>query len=191
MFWIDHSGRFAETTGQFGRRLASTDASLKEPFRDDGPPKNWPYAELSYPSELAILAARGNTGVCRGIGGKGTKMIALHYFDVEQSGDVTELRLADPALFDVPRYEELRNELVSFVEQRRPDRLIVDFSSVGYCSTAVIAAVLMAKKRLDSDGGQMKLCGMSDAVRETFQMLKLDGTIFDIHTTKAEAVNAF
>ncbi len=118
-------------------------------------------------------------------------MIALHYFDVDQSGDVTELRLADPALFDIPRYEELRNELVSFVEQQRPSRLIVDFSAVGYCSTAVIAAVLMAKKRLDSVGGRMKLCGMSDAVRETFQMLKLEGAIFDIHTTKADAVDAF
>jgi anti-anti-sigma factor len=118
-------------------------------------------------------------------------MIALHYFDVEQSGEVTELRLADPALFDVPRFEELRNELVSFVERQRPDRLIVDFSAVGYCSTAVIASVLMAKKRLDSEGGQMKLCGMSDAVRETFQMLRLDGTIFDIRTTKADAANAF
>ena len=118
-------------------------------------------------------------------------MIALHYFDVEQSGDVTELSLADPALFDVPRYEELRNELVSFVEQRRPEKLIVDFSAVGYCSTAVIAAVLMAKKRLDSEGGQMKLCGMSDAVRETFQMLKLEGSIFDIHATNADAADAF
>mgnify|MGYP000116727467 CR=1 FL=1 len=58
-------------------------------------------------------------------------------------------------------------------------------------SDAVIAAVLMAKKRLDSEGGQMKLCEMSDAVRETFQMLKLDGTIFDIRATKADAVDAF
>lgn len=118
-------------------------------------------------------------------------MIALSYFDVQQSGGVTELRLADSALFDVPRYEELRNELVDFVEQRRPSRLIVDFSLVGYCSTAVIAAVLMAKKRLDAKGGQMKLCGMSDAVHETFQMLKLDGTIFEIYADKTDAVNAF
>jgi len=118
-------------------------------------------------------------------------MIALHYFDVEQSGDVTELRLVDSSLFDVPRYEELRDELVSLVERQQPSRLIVDFSAIEYCSTAVVAAVLMAKKRMESEGGQMKLSGMSDAVRETFQNLKLDGTIFDIHTTRTAAVNAF
>jgi len=118
-------------------------------------------------------------------------MIALHYFDVEWSGDVTELRLADPSLFDVPRHEELRYKLVSFAEQQRPSKLIVDFSAVGYCSTAVIAAMLTVKKSLEPEGGQIKLCGMSETVRETFQTLKLDGTIFDILATNADAVNAF
>jgi len=122
---------------------------------------------------------------------RGKKMIALNFFDVDQSGDVTELRLADSSLYDVPRYEELRDELIGFVERQRPARLIVDFSAIEYCSTAVIAAVLMAKRRMESKGGQMKLCGMSDGVRETFQMLKLDGTIFDILATNADAVNAF
>ena len=118
-------------------------------------------------------------------------MIALQYFDVEQSDDVTELRLADPSLYDVPRYEELQNEVVNFVERQRPSKLIVDFSAVGYCSTAVIAAMLTVKRRLEPERGQVKLCGMSDDVRETFRTLKLDGTIFDILATKADAVNAF
>ena len=118
-------------------------------------------------------------------------MIAPHYFDVEQSGDVIEIRLADSSLFDVPRYKELRDELVNFVDRQQPSRLIVDFSAIEYCSTAVIAAVLTAKRRMEPEGGQMKLCGMSDYVRETFQRLKLDGTIFDIHVTNTAAVNAF
>jgi len=118
-------------------------------------------------------------------------MTSFQYFDVEQAGDVTELRLANPAYLDVSRYEELRDDLVGFVEEQRPRRLLVDFSAVSYCSTAVIAAVLMAKKRLASEGGQLKLCGMNESVRQAFQMLKLDGTIFDIRTSRASAVNAF
>ena len=54
-------------------------------------------------------------------------------------------------------YEKLQEEVVGFVEQQRPSRLIVDFSAVDYRSTAVIAAVLMAKKRIEPGGGQMKL----------------------------------
>ena len=118
-------------------------------------------------------------------------MIALHYFDVEQSGGVIEIRLTDSSLFDVPRYEELRDELIRFVDQQQPSRLIVDFSAIEYCSTAVIAAVLMVKRRMEPEGGQMKLSGMNEAVRETFQYLKLDGIIFDIHTSNEAAVNAF
>jgi len=49
----------------------------------------------------------------------------------------------------------------------------------------------MAKKRLASEGAQLKLCGMNESVRQAFQMLKLDGTIFDIRTSRASAVNAF
>lgn len=118
-------------------------------------------------------------------------MISSHHFDIERLDGVTEIRLMNPAYFDVPRYEELRDDLVSLVEHERPSRLIVDFSEVEYCSTAVIAAVLMVKKRLDREGGQVKLCGMSHAVREAFQTLKLDGTVFDIRASKADAVTAF
>ena len=118
-------------------------------------------------------------------------MIAPRHFDVKRSGDVTELRLADPSLFDVRHYEELQDDVVGYVEHQRPGKLIVDFSDVGYCSTAVIAAMLIVKRNMESRGGRIKLCEMSDEVREAFRTLKLDGTIFDILSTKADAAEAF
>lgn len=118
-------------------------------------------------------------------------MIAPRHFDVKRAGDVTELRLADPSLFDIRHYEELQDDVVDYVEHQRPGKLIVDFSDVGYCSTAVIAAMLMVRKHLESEGGQIKLCEMSDEVREAFQTLKLDGTIFEILATKSDAAKAF
>ncbi len=118
-------------------------------------------------------------------------MTSFQFFDVQRSGELTELRLRDPSLFNLPRCEQLRGEVVGFVQQLRPSKLLVDFSAVEYCSSAVIAAMVTAQERLASEGCQMKLCGMNDAVRDNFRVLRLDGTIFEIHTTREDAVNAF
>ncbi len=118
-------------------------------------------------------------------------MTSLQFFDVQQSGEITELRLKDPSFFDLLQNELLRNAVVELVQQRRPSKLLVDFSDVRHCSSAVIGAMLNAQSRLVSEGCQMKLCGMNDGVREIFRRLKLDGAVLDIHTTKDDAVNAF
>ncbi len=118
-------------------------------------------------------------------------MVAFQCFDVEQSGDVTQIRLKDPSRFDLPQYEQLRVEVKAFVQQRRPSKVLVDFSDVQFCSSAVVAAIMIAQNRLVSEGGQMKLCEMNEVVRQTFDRLKLDGDVFDTYVNKADAVNAF
>lgn len=40
------------------------------------------------------------------------KMREFRYFDVEQRGPITEIRLADTKFFSTERYGELRDELV-------------------------------------------------------------------------------
>ena len=69
-------------------------------------------------------------------------MTTLQNFAIEQCGEVIELRLVNPAHFDIPRYEELRDQLNDFVDEHQPKKLLVDFSDVQYCSTAVIAALV-------------------------------------------------
>lgn len=115
-------------------------------------------------------------------------MTVIQYFSITQHGEVTELRLVNPAHFDVPRYEELRDELNQFVDQHQSGKLLVDFSEVQYCSTAVVAALVQIKKRLASEGGQVRFCGMNDTVRDTFRWLRLDGTLFDIYDTESAAM---
>jgi len=122
---------------------------------------------------------------------KERKMTSFQFFDVRQSGEITELRLKDPSFFDLIQNELLRNAIVEFIQQRRPSKLLLDFSDVRYCSSPVIGVILDAQRHLVSEGYQMKLCGMNDAVRDNFKILKLDGTVFDIHTTKDDAANAF
>jgi len=117
--------------------------------------------------------------------------MAFEHFDVQQCDNVTVLRLAAPDSFDTDRYAELRRELVEFVEQQRPKKLLVVFSHVRYCSTAIVNALLLVKERVESDDGLIKLSEMNDTAREVFENLKLAGTVFDIYTNEAAAMEAF
>ena len=104
-------------------------------------------------------------------------MSAFVYFEVEENDEFLTIRLANPVYFDVVQYGELRDELIDFVERQRPKKLLVDFSAVRYCSTAVIHTLLIVKNRLDGYGGQLKFCRMNDVVRESFERLNLVGTV--------------
>jgi anti-anti-sigma regulatory factor len=120
-------------------------------------------------------------------------MREFKYFDVEQRGLVTEIRLADTRVFDTERYAELRDELLAFIEQERPRRLLVNLSRVEYCSTAVMGALIAVQKRLalHPATGAMKLCGTREVVAEAFRRLRLDQGVFDIHSSDVAAIKAF
>lgn len=112
-------------------------------------------------------------------------------FDVAMSGDVTILRLKDPHLSELLEITELHDEMLDYIEQQNPRNLLVDFATVTHCSTAVINALLRAKKRLLGCGGRFMLCSMHEKVRDAYRVLNLDGTVFEIHDSLPEALDAF
>ena len=110
---------------------------------------------------------------------------------VRREHDVLVIELVDPKLFDTITVTQLQEELLRLVDTERPSRAIVDFSRVLHCSTAVINGLLRAKRRIVSNGGELKLCGMTDGIRDAYKMLNLDGTVFQIYDTWEDAVLAF
>ena len=118
-------------------------------------------------------------------------MNATTRIGVETDGEVTVVRLNDRKLQEMVLIGELHDELLEFVEQHPPDKLLIDFASVTQCSSAVVNSMLMVRKRLHGRGAAVRLCGMQKQVRQTFQLLKLDGTLFQIHETVPDGLAAF
>jgi anti-anti-sigma regulatory factor len=110
---------------------------------------------------------------------------------VRQEGDVLIIELIDPKLFDTTTVTQLQDELLRLVDAERPSKAVVDFARVVHCSTAVINGLLRAKRRIIANGGELKLCGMTVGIRDAYKMLNLDGTVFQIHDTLADAAIAF
>ncbi len=77
------------------------------------------------------------------------------------------------------------------VDTERPAKVVVDFGRVVHCSTAVINGLLRAKRCVVANRGQLSLCGMTTEIRDAYDMLNLDGTVFQIHDTLDDAVTAF
>ena len=120
-------------------------------------------------------------------------MTTYRHFDWERIGDVLVVRLVDRRLADTMSVNELQDELLHLIEREPTKKLLVNFNQVTQCSTSVINGLLRAKKRLlaEGAGGHVKLCEMHPLIREAYKLLNLDGTVFHIHDTEAEALAGF
>lgn len=113
------------------------------------------------------------------------------YLHCEDQDDILFVRIQGRNLLDPMAVREMADELLGLIDGRRPKKLLVSFSEVSRCSTDVINALLLAKKRLLTEGGELKLCEMSPNIRHTYQILNLDGTVFRIYDSTEDAREAF
>ncbi len=65
-------------------------------------------------------------------------------------------------------------------------RFLLDFSGVGYISSAGLSAVLMLAKAIDGKG-ELKLCSLNSSVRNVFDMAGFS-KMLDIRVSRAEAL---
>jgi anti-sigma B factor antagonist len=107
---------------------------------------------------------------------------------VEEQGDASVVTFVDFDLLDHLVINEVRDELVQLVAAKKPRLLVVSFNNVRRCSTAVVSGLLSTKKVVSQHGGEMRLCNMSEAIREAYRLLRLDGTVFPIYNTLSEAM---
>jgi anti-sigma B factor antagonist len=69
-------------------------------------------------------------------------------------------------------------------------RLVLDLSRLRFVDSSGLGAMLSCLRQLSAKSGDLKLCGMSKQVRALFELVRMH-RIFDIYSTKEEAVHAF
>jgi anti-anti-sigma regulatory factor len=97
-------------------------------------------------------------------------------------------RIVSPILLEPVEISRLSAALAAAIAEHAPAALLVNFADVARSSTEVINCLLVAKKKLLSEGGDLKLCDLRDSLRHTYRILNLDGTVFEIFETEEEAV---
>ena len=69
-------------------------------------------------------------------------------------------------------------------------RVLLDLSVVASADSAGVRALLRLTKQVRALDGELKLCGMSQPIRELFQVLRLHHTI-EMYNNVEEAVRSF
>jgi anti-sigma B factor antagonist len=69
-------------------------------------------------------------------------------------------------------------------------KLVVDFSTLNYISSAGLRVLLATAKKLKGLGGQLRMFGLNDTVQEVFEISGFS-TIFSVFATEAEALEGF
>jgi anti-anti-sigma factor len=118
-------------------------------------------------------------------------MSAFVHLRVERRNNVTVVHLADSHLLERVLLNELHDELVSLIEVTRPEQVLISFGYVQRLGTEAVNTLLTTRKRIGAYGGQMRLCDLHKSIHEIFKVLQLDGSVFNIYTSTAEALATF
>ena len=110
------------------------------------------------------------------------------YLDVEQNGDVIVVRLGKHRGFDELTVDKISDELLGVADRPDCQRLLLDFSGVAQLSSAMLAKLLILRRKMETKGEKLRLCGVNSHLRSVFAITRLD-RIFDILDTEAGAIN--
>jgi anti-sigma B factor antagonist len=69
-------------------------------------------------------------------------------------------------------------------------KMIFDLTQVNRLDSTGLGSIVAWLKRVRNDGGDVKLCGLSQQIRTLFEMVRLH-RVFDIFNTRQEAIDSY
>ena len=109
---------------------------------------------------------------------------------VNQIGNVTVVRFTNRKILDDLEINEMGREMFRLVEEENRQRLLLNFSSVEFLSSAVLGKLIALGKKVKARSGTLKFSNICPEVYEVFAITKLNQT-FDIKADEAEALASF
>ena len=110
--------------------------------------------------------------------------------EVNEVGDVTVIRFRDRKIIDDINIQELGQELFRLIEQEDRRKLLLNFSSVDFLSSAALGKLITLDKKVKAHQGVMKMSNIRPEIYEVFAITKLN-RLFDIQNDEADALAAF
>jgi anti-sigma B factor antagonist len=104
-----------------------------------------------------------------------------------EGNDVLVIDLREDNL-DASNVREFRDVVQSLMQERT--RVVLDLSGVKFVDSSGLGALISCLRQLNSRRGDFRLCEMSRTVRALFELMRMH-RVFNIHDTRADAVNSF
>ena len=117
-------------------------------------------------------------------------MAEYRRLDVSEVGDVTVVGFRDRKIIEDINIQELGQEMFRLVEVDHREKLVLNFSSVNFLSSAALGKLITLDKKMKARGGVLKLSNIRAEIYEVFAITKLN-RLFDIKEDEADALAAF
>jgi len=117
-------------------------------------------------------------------------MSGYRRLEVSEVGDVTVVRFRDHKIVEDVNIQELGQEMFHLVDKDRRSKLLLNFSTVEFLSSAALGKLITLDKRVKAHGGSLKLSNIRPEIFEVFAITKLN-RLFDIKEDEADALAAF
>jgi anti-sigma B factor antagonist len=117
-------------------------------------------------------------------------MGAYQRIEVSEVGDVTVIRFRDRKIVEDINIQELGVEMFRLVETDNRGKLVLNFSTVDFLSSAALGKLITLDKKVKAKGGVLKLSNIRPEIYEVFAITRLN-RLFDIKEDEADALAAF
>ncbi len=110
--------------------------------------------------------------------------------EVNLVGDVAVIKFRDHKIVEDLNIQELGQELFQLVEKDLHKKILLNFSSVEFLSSAALGKLITLDKKMKAAGGVLKLSNIKPEIYEVFAITKLN-RLFDIKSDEADALAAY
>ena len=117
-------------------------------------------------------------------------MTEYQRLDVNEVGDVTVVRFRDQKIIEDINIQELGRELFELLEVEKREKLLLNFSSVDFLSSAALGKLITLEKKVKANGGVLKLSNIRPEIYEVFAITRLD-RLFDIRKDESDGLGSF
>src|SRR5688572_25684276 len=95
-------------------------------------------------------------------------------FDVDRGPDWVFVRLREDGASSTPQ-PPLADTLLEVLKRHFAHRLVVEMDEVTLLRSFVLGQLLQVHKQVQTQGGIMRLCGLSESNQQVLQAMRLDG----------------
>jgi len=117
--------------------------------------------------------------------------MAVHRrLEVSEVGDVTVVRFVDRKILDEGNIQEIARELFELVENEGRKKVLLNFCTVDFLSSAALGKLITLDKKAKAAGARLKLSNIRPEIYEVFLLTHLH-KLFDIKDDEADALATF
>src|SRR6195256_1223102 len=106
-------------------------------------------------------------------------MVVHRRMQVSEVGDVSVVRFVDRKILDEANIQEVGQEWFQVVEAGNRKKLLLNFATVEFLSSAALGKLITLDKKVKARDGHLKLSNIRPEIYEVFAITKLN-KLFDI-----------